>query len=209
MAIYKYINSYNKKVIIMAEENFLETGRLEAFYDAIIAIIVTVLVLELPQPATASLASIWALKTSYFAYLISFLVCANLWQYHHIIYNHVNRINRNIIWQNILLMFVFSLIPYLTIFVANHPNDFIPQALYGLDFIIVDIILYFMAQSLLKVNAENEDYLKNALNVKEALYIPFVIFIIGFIIAILGYPIAISICCLITIVRSIYSSLKS
>lgn len=193
----------------MAEENFLETGRLEAFYDAIIAIIVTVLVLELPQPATASLASIWALKTSYFAYLISFLVCANLWQYHHIIYNHVNRINRNIIWQNILLMFVFSLIPYLTIFVANHPNDFIPQALYGLDFIIVDMILYFMAQSLLKVNKENEDYLKNALNVKEALYIPFVIFIIGFIIAILGYPIAISICCLITIVRSIHSSLKS
>ena len=193
----------------MAEENFMETGRLEAFYDAIIAIIVTVLVLELPQPATASIASIWALKTSYFAYLISFLVCANLWQYHHIIYNHVNRINRNIIWQNILLMFVFSLIPYLTIFVANHPNDFIPQALYGLDFIIVDMILYFMAQSLLKVNKENEDYLKNALNVKEALYIPFVIFIIGFIIAILGYPIAISICCLITIVRSIYSSLKS
>ena len=209
MAIYKYINSYNKKVIIMAEENFMETGRLEAFYDAIIAIIVTVLVLELPQPATASLASMWALKTSYFAYLISFLVCANLWQYHHIIYNHVNRINRNIIWQNILLMFVFSLIPYLTIFVANHPNEFIPQALYGLDFIIVDIILYFMAKSLLKINKENEDYLKNALNVKEALYIPFVIFIIGFIIAILGYPIAISICCLITIVRSIYSSLKS
>ena len=193
----------------MAEENFLETGRLEAFYDAIIAIIVTVLVLELPQPATASLASIWALKTSYFAYLISFLVCANLWQYHHIIYNHVNRINRNIIWQNILLMFVFSLIPYLTIFVANHPNEFIPQALYGLDFIIVDIILYFMAKSLLKINKENEDYLKNALNFKEALYIPFVIFIIGFIIAILGYPIAISICCLITIVRSIYSSLKA
>ena len=65
-----------------------------------------------------------------------------------------------------------------------------------------------MAKSLLKINKENEDYLKNALNVKEALYIPFVIFIIGFIIAILGYPIAISICCLITIVRSIYSSLK-
>jgi uncharacterized membrane protein len=78
----------------MDNENFMETGRLEAFYDAIIAIIVTVLVLELPQPATASLASIWALKTSYFAYVISFLVCANLWQYHHIIYNHVDKINK-------------------------------------------------------------------------------------------------------------------
>lgn len=192
----------------MDTKSFMETGRLEAFYDAIIAIIVTVLVLELPQPATASLASIWALKTSYFAYVISFLVCANLWQYHHIIYNHVDKINTKIIWQNILLMFVFSLIPYLTTFVANNPNSFIPQALYGLDFIIVDIILYFMAQSLLKINKKNEDYLKSALNVKEALYIPFAIFIVGFIIAVLGYPIAISICCLITIVRSICSSLK-
>ena len=186
----------------------METGRLEAFYDAIIAIIVTVLVLELPQPATASLASIWALKTSYFAYVISFLVCANLWQYHHLIYNHVDRINTKIIWQNILLMFVFSLIPYLTIFVANHPNEFIPQALYGLDFIIVDIILYYMAKSLLEINQKNEEYLKSALNVRDALYIPFAIFIVGFIIALLGYPIAIIICCLITIIRSLYVSLK-
>ena len=193
----------------MTEENYMETGRLEAFYDAIIAIIVTVLVLELPQPATASFASIWALKTSYFAYLISFLVCANLWQYHHIIYNHVNKIDRRIIWQNIALMFVFSLIPYITIFVANHPNSFIPQALYGLDFIIVDIILFYMAKSLLKLNSENEEYLKGAINFKEALLMPFIIFIIGFIIALLGYPIAISICCLITIVRSIYHSLTS
>ena len=69
----------------MGEENLMDTNRLEAFYDAIIAIIVTVLVLEFPQPATASLASIWALRTSYFAYFISFLVCANLWQYHHFI----------------------------------------------------------------------------------------------------------------------------
>ena len=192
----------------MAEENFMGTGRLEAFYDAIIAIIVTILVLELPQPATASLASIWALRTSYFAYIISFLVCANLWQYHHLIYNHVDKINTKIIWQNIILMFVFSLVPYLTIFVANHPNEFIPQALYGLDFIIVDIILYYMAKSLLKINRENEDYLKSALNVREALYIPLIIFFIGFIIALLGYPIAIIICCLITIIITLYISLK-
>ena len=192
----------------MANENYMETGRLEAFYDAIIAIIVTVLVLELPQPATASLASIWALKTSYFAYLLSFLVCVNLWQYHHIIYNHVEKINTRIIWLNIFLMFIVSLIPYLTTFVANNPNSFIPQALYGLDFIIVDILLFVMAKMLLAINEENKELIKNAFSLKEALYIPLAIFILGFIIALLGYPIAISICCLITIVRSIYSSLK-
>ena len=69
-----------QKMIAM-NENYMTTNRLEAFYDAIIAIIVTVLVLELPQPATASIESILALKTAYFAYLISFLVCTNLWQY--------------------------------------------------------------------------------------------------------------------------------
>ena len=193
----------------MSEENLLDTNRLEAFYDAIIAIIVTVLVLELPQPATASLASIWALRTSYFAYFISFLVCANLWQYHHIIYNPVDKINTRIIWLNILLMLVFSLIPYITTFVANNPNSFIPQVIYGLDFIAVDIILFVMERSLLKVNEENRDYIKRGMNIKTALYIPFVIFIIGFVIALLGYPIAISICCLITMVRSIITSLKS
>lgn len=193
----------------MSEENIMDTNRLEAFYDAIIAIIVTVLVLELPQPATASLASIWALRTSYFAYFISFLVCANLWQYHHIIYNPVDKINTRIIWLNILLMLVFSLIPYITTFVANNPNSFIPQVIYGLDFIAVDIILFVMERSLLKVNEENRDYIKRAMNIKTALYIPFVIFIIGFVIALLGYPIAISICCLITMVRSIIASLRS
>lgn len=54
------------------KESYMTTNRLEAFYDAIIAIIVTVLVLEFPQPATASIESILAIKTAYFAYLISF-----------------------------------------------------------------------------------------------------------------------------------------
>lgn len=193
----------------MNNETFMETGRLEAFYDAIIAIIVTVLVLELPQPAAPTLAAIWALRTSYFAYLISFLVCANLWQYHHLIYNHVEKINTKIIWLNIVLMLIFSLIPYLTTFVANNPNSFIPQALYGLDFIIVDIILFIMAKSLLKINEENKDNIIDAFRIKEALYIPLAIFILGFIIALLGYPIAIIICCLITILRSISGSLRA
>ena len=191
----------------MGENNYMDTGRLEAFYEAIIENIVTVLVLELPQPATATLASMWAIKTSYFAYLLSFLVCANLWQYHHLIYQNVEKIDTKIIWLNILLMFVFSLIPYLTIFAADYPNSLLTQSLYGLDFIIVDIILYIMAKSLVRLNSDQE-YLKDALNVKNALYIPFAIFIVGFIIAFLGYPIAISICCLITIVRSIILSLK-
>ena len=196
-----------RKMIAM-NENYMSTNRLEAFYDAIIAIIVTVLVLELPQPATASIQSILALKTSYFAYLISFLVCTNLWQYHHIIYNHVERINAKIIWQNILLLLIISLLPYLTTFVANNPFSLLAEVLYGLDFIIVNIILFWMAKSLLDINPDRE-YLSEALAVKNALVVPFILFIIGLVIAFLGYPFAISICCLISIIRSIIYSLKN
>lgn len=190
----------------MSDGNYRATNRLEAFYDAIIAIIVTVLVLELPQPATASLSAIWAVRTSYFAYLISFLICTNLWQYHHIIYSHVDKINTKIIWQNIILLLIVSIIPYLTIFVANNPFSFLAQALYGLDFLLMNLMLYLMARSLIGINDKRE--LSHALNIKNSLIIPTIIFVAGFIAAFLGYPIAISICCLVTIIRSIAYSLK-
>lgn len=192
----------------MDEKSFMTTNRLEAFYDAIIAIIVTVLVLELPQPASPSIESILAIKNSYFAYLISFLICTNLWQYHHLIYNHVEKINSKIIWQNIVLLLIVSLIPYLTTFVAENPFSLIAQVLYGLDFVLINIILFIMAKSLVDINSKNE-YLTEALDLKNAIIVPSILFIIGFSIAFLGYPLAISICCLITIIRSIYYSLKN
>ena len=180
---------------------------MEAFYDAIMAIIVTVLVLELPQPATATIASILALKTSYFAYLVSFLVCTNIWQYHHVIYNHVDKIDSKIIWQNILLLLVISLIPYLTTFVAGNPFSLLAEVLYGLDFILINIILYWMAKSLMNLN-HDKDNLSEALAVKNALIIPSILFIVGLIAAFSGYPFAISICCLISIIRSILYSIN-
>ncbi|MBQ2666825.1 TMEM175 family protein [Methanobrevibacter sp.] len=191
----------------MEGENFINTNRLEAFYDAIIAIIVTVLVLELPQPATSSLAALLAIKTSYFSYLISFLVCTNLWLYHHLIYNHVEKINTKIIWQNIVVLLIVSLIPYLTVFVANNPFSLLAQGLYGLDFILMNVFLYFMAKSLIDANSDKQE-LEEVLDVKNALIIPLILFTIGLVIAFSGYPMAISICCLITIIRSIFYSLK-
>ena len=183
-------------------EYYDETGRLEAFYDAVIAIIVTILVLELPQPETATISAIWSLKVHYFAYFISFRVCTNMWQYHHKIYKHVEKINNRIIWLNILLLLILSLIPYLTLFVSENFNSFVAQAAYGLDYIIVDIILSISSYALLKLNPDNT-YLKEVLNIKNALVIPLALFISAFIIAILGYPQAISIICLFTTIMSI------
>ena len=194
-------------MINMENKNYMQTSRLEAFYDAIIAIIVTILVLELPQPETASIAAILALKNSYFAYLVSFLVCTNIWQYHHVIYNHVERVDSRVIWLNTVLLLVVSLIPYLTTFTAAHPFSLLAQVLYGLDFIFLNVLLYVTSRHLVKSNPDNPK-LKEVMQVKNALVIPSLFFIVGLIIAFMGYPIAISICCLITIVRSIIYSLK-
>lgn len=191
----------------MENENYLPTNRLEAFYDAIIAIIVTILVLSLPQPENATLSAIFALKDSYFAYLISFLVCTNIWHYHHVIYNHVERINSTVIFQNILLLFIVSLIPYLTIFVAENQFSLLAQVLYGVDFILINIIHFFMARTLIKINPDDGD-LKNAIDFKNGLFIPILIFVVGLIVAFLGYPVAISICCVITIARTIFYMMK-
>lgn len=191
----------------MDDKFYFSSNRLEAFYDAIIAIIVTVLVLSLPQPSDASLSALWALKDNYFAYLISFLICTNLWQYHHVIYNHVEKIDSVIIWQNVALLFVVSLIPYLTIFVADNQFSLLAQMLYGLDFICINLIHYLMARTLIKVNPDDENLI-NALNIKNGMIIPLILFVVGVIVALSGYPVAISICCLITIVRSIFYSLK-
>lgn len=187
---------------------YTETGRLESFYDAVIAIIVTILVLELPQPETATLSAIWNLKVHYFAYFISFLVCVNMWQYHHRIYRHVDKINNRIIWLNILLLLILSLIPYLTLFVSENFNSFLAQAVYGLDYILVDVVLSLSSYALIKANPDS-NYLKDALSIKNTLVIPLVLFLAAFIIGFFGFPQAISVICLFTIVMSISRDILS
>ncbi|WP_296882532.1 hypothetical protein [uncultured Methanobrevibacter sp.] len=104
-------------------------------------------------------------------------------------------------------MFVISLIPYLATFVANNPNSLLSESLYDLDFILIDIILFAMSRYLMKINDDNE-YLAKVVDLKNAIVIPFILLIIGFIVGFLGYPIAISVVCLITIIRSIVYSLR-
>ncbi len=104
-------------------------------------------------------------------------------------------------------MLIVSVVPYLTIFVANNPFSFLTQVLYGVDFLLINVILYVMAQSLIKMNPDQE-FLKEALDVKNSIIIPTALFVVGLVGAFLGHPILISVCVLITIVRSILYSLR-
>ena len=119
----------------------MKKDRFLAYNDAVLAIIVTIMVLDLPQPAHASFAAIWELHSHFAAYAISFLQITVLWITHHHFFNLVHHIDRTILWVNSAMLFVVSLLPYTTQFIGENGNSVVAALFYGLVFLIFSLIL--------------------------------------------------------------------
>lgn len=133
-----------------------DTGRFEALIDAIIAIIITIIVLEIPIAVGGSLEGLLALKLEFIAYAISFIVCFNMWIFTYNLFSIVNKINYRTIWSISSALFFLSLIPYLTTFVAMNFNEFVPCCLYGIDFMIINICSIVATFEMKKIDSSNE-----------------------------------------------------
>ena len=118
----------------------METERFEALIDAILAIIITIIVLEIPLASNGSWQALLDIKYEFIIYAISFMICFNFWNFNNNIFSIVNKIDPKVIWTMGLTLFVFSLLPYLTTFVAENFYVFFPQFMYGLIFIITAIL---------------------------------------------------------------------
>lgn len=109
----------------------MKTNRVEAFSDGVMAILITIMVLELKaphDPSPASLASMWP---TFFAYILSFVIIAIYWVNHHHLIHLVTRVDSVILWANMNLLFWISLIPWVTVYLGdNHALPF-PVALYA------------------------------------------------------------------------------
>ena len=92
----------------------MEKNRLEAFSDGVLAIIITIMILELSQPAGDKLKDLLELGPTILAYILSFLFIAIYWVNHHLIFHGAERINVKILWCNIAWLFVMSFIPFAT-----------------------------------------------------------------------------------------------
>ena len=174
------------------------TERFEALIDAILAIILTIIVLEIPMASNGSWEALFEIRLDFIVYALSFLVVFNFWNYNNNIFSIVNKVNRKVMWYMGFSLFVLSFLPYLTIFVAQNFNSFIAHAAYGTDFIICGIITIFTANELKKSDKGNIA-LQVALKNHNPLYYSISIMIIGFIIGYFVYPPAITLCCLISI----------
>jgi uncharacterized membrane protein len=95
-------------------------GRVEAFSDGVLAIIVTIMVLELKAPTAEPLNALWKLWPVFLAYVLSYAYVAIYWVNHHRLFGHVHRVTNGLLWANIGLLFSLSLVPFSTAYLGEH-----------------------------------------------------------------------------------------
>ena len=122
----------------------MEKNRLEAFSDGVLAIIITIMVLELSQPAGDSFKDFLDLGPILLSYLLSFLFVAIYWVNHHLIFTKAETVNVKILWCNIAWLFVMSLIPFTTAWVGAYPTSWVPLSLYFADMALAAITFHLM-----------------------------------------------------------------
>jgi uncharacterized membrane protein len=107
-------------------ERIMGPGRLEAFSDGVIAIIITIMVLELKVPASREPAALIAVWPTFLSYLLSFLLVAIYWVNHHGLFHLCRAVNNAVLWSNMFFLFCLSLVPFATAYMGD--NRFAPFA---------------------------------------------------------------------------------
>src|ERR1700679_2727660 len=109
----------------------MNSNRLEAFSDGVIAIIITIMVLELKVPHGATMASLLPLIPVFLSYVLSFIYVGIYWNNHHHMLHTCERVTGAILWANLHLLFVLSLFPVTTAWIGEEHRAAAPSALYG------------------------------------------------------------------------------
>ncbi len=124
--------------------------RLEAFSDGVIAIIITIMVLELKIPHEATFAALGKLVPVFISYIMSFVFVAIYWGNHHHLLHTVHHVTSGIIWSNMGLLFTLSLIPFTTGWMGENHFGHIPVSVYGMNLLLCSIAFYFLQLSIMK-----------------------------------------------------------
>jgi TMEM175 potassium channel family protein len=126
-------------------------GRLEAFSDAVLAVVITIMVLNLRPPAGDSLTDLRPLLPKLAVYLLSFVFVAIYWNNHHHMFQVVSRISGGVLWANAHLLFWLSLTPAAAAWLGPHLGDTAPTAVYGVVLLGSAIAYTILTRSLLAV----------------------------------------------------------
>jgi uncharacterized membrane protein len=117
----------------------MDATRLEAFSDGVIAVIITIMVLELRPPDGPTLAALKSLLPAFLSYVISFVFIGIYWNNHHHLIRTVKHVTGGIMWANLHWLFWLSLTPLLTAWLGRYPGMTWPAALYGINLLMAAI----------------------------------------------------------------------
>lgn len=128
----------------------MKTGRLEAFSDGVLAIIITIMVLEIKVPSGNEFSNLYPLFPKFLSYLLSFIYVGIYWNNHHHLLQAINKVNGGILWANLSLLFSLSLLPFSTAWLGE--NHFIghPATLYGINLLLCSITFTILERIAIK-----------------------------------------------------------
>lgn len=141
----------------------MEKNRLEAFSDGVIAIIITIMVLEIKVPHGEGLAALLPLWPVFFSYVLSFLYIAIYWNNHHHMLHTVRRVTGRILWANLHLLFWLSLVPFATGWMGENHFGALPAMVYGVVLFMASLA-YWLLQSLIIASQGSDSVLKKAVD---------------------------------------------
>ena len=133
----------------------MSKGRLEAFSDGVMAIIITIMVLELHVPEGADWAALRELAPTFLSYVLSFIYLGIYWNNHHHLWQVAKRVNGPILWANLHLLFWLSLVPFVTGWMGENHLAPLPVALYGLILGMSGLAYYLLTLTLISLHGHD------------------------------------------------------
>ena len=130
----------------------MSKGRMEAFSDAVLAVIITIMVLELKTPHGTSLAALRPLIPVLLSYVLSFVYVGIYWNNHHHLLHATQRVNGATLWANLHLLFWISLIPFTTAWVGENQLNSWPVAVYGVVLLLAGTAYFILARVLIRLH---------------------------------------------------------
>ena len=130
-------------------------GRLEAFSDAVVAVIITILALELRPPSGGSLADLLHELPALLIYVLSFVFIAIYWNNHHHLLRATTRISGAVMWANMFLLFWLSLVPVLTEWLRDEPREPLPVASFGVVSLAAAVAYTILVRALIRANGKD------------------------------------------------------
>ena len=126
--------------------------RMEAFSDAVMAVVMTIMAFELKAPAAPTAAALAARMPELLVYALSFTFIGIYWNNHHHLLRSGTHLSAGVMWSNLVLLFWLSLIPVLTSWLATDYKSSLPAAMYGLDALLAAISYYILVRALIRAN---------------------------------------------------------